>query len=170
MNEFEKSEEKVRTVDRRRRMRLASLLHQMVRDQGSKRTAEVLGVNRKTVIRSQATGRLSGRMVEVLDRLQTELDEAAVERENEAVAALQKRVEVLDRGMQDVEGMRESVGILEREVRGLRGDVEALVEREGKRERDVARSLADLQGRLSDAWAGDVEAGTGAAPRAPGQH
>ena len=56
------------------RLRLMSLLNEMVRDKGYKGAARVLGIDRRTVSASVRSGVLSGRAREALERALAEGD------------------------------------------------------------------------------------------------
>ena len=88
------------------RVRLMSLLNELVREHGQRGAAEVLEVDRKTLWRSMERGELSRWLTEALERVMTAGGGSAAARQRERFAALEK-------GMKALEGR---VGSLERGV------------------------------------------------------
>ena len=61
-----------------RRARLRAMLGELVRHEGPTKTAELLGVNYKTVARAEQSGRITGRMSDALERLLGPVDDPEV--------------------------------------------------------------------------------------------
>ncbi len=76
-----------------RELRLRALLNDLVRDLGPVKAAEQLGIDRKTLWRSEGAGEMSPRLIEALERLLLERAAADCER----VRALEERVAGLER-------------------------------------------------------------------------
>ncbi|MDD9994286.1 MAG: hypothetical protein OXS35_00865, partial [Dehalococcoidia bacterium] len=123
------------------RVRLMSLLNELIREHGQRGAAEVLEVDRKTLWRSMERGELSRHLTEALERVMTAGGGSAAARQRERFAALEK-------GMRTLEGR---VGSLEKEVRGGLGEIRAAVEEAGRgrsgvgRLRELARRVAMLE-------------------------
>ena len=73
-----------------RELRLQALLNDLVKDLGQAKAAEELGIDRKTLWRSEGVGRMSERLAEALERLllQRALAERVSELEGQLAAAL----------------------------------------------------------------------------------
>ncbi len=99
---------------------LLQLLRLLTEEQGSSKTANQLGVDRKTVWRALDAGRLTPRLRDALERIQI-----TAEREAPSGDQLQLRVEGLERRLQEVQqrladglaGLREDLSNLRQEVR-----------------------------------------------------
>ena len=76
-----------------RELRLRALLNDLVHDLGPVKAAEQLGIDRKTLWRSEGAGEMSPRLIEALERLL--LERAAAD--GERVRALEERVAGLER-------------------------------------------------------------------------
>ena len=76
-----------------RELRLRALLNDLVHDLGQVKAAEQLGIDRKTLWRSEGAGEMSPRLIEALERLL--LERAAAD--DERVRALEERVAGLER-------------------------------------------------------------------------
>ena len=63
-----------------RRARLSAMLRELVRQEGPTKTAELLGVNYKTVARAEKSGRITGRMSDALERLLGPVNDPQAER------------------------------------------------------------------------------------------
>ena len=68
MNEQDFYPESSRSLDSLRHMRLLALLRDMIDDGGKVQTAAALGVNYRTLVRHEETGRLTDRMADALER------------------------------------------------------------------------------------------------------
>ena len=75
MNEQDFYPELSRSLDSLRHMRLMALLRDMIEAEGKVQTAAALGVNYRTLVRHEETGRLTDRMADALERV------SALERE-----------------------------------------------------------------------------------------
>ena len=82
-----------------RRARLRAMLGELVRHEGPTKTAELLGVNYKTVARAEQSGRITGRMSDALERLLGPVDDPEVSRQRERIGALEESVQRLEGGM-----------------------------------------------------------------------
>ena len=68
MNEQDFYPESSRSLDSLRQMRLLALLRDMIDDGGKVKAAKALGVNYRTLVRHEETGRLTDRMADALER------------------------------------------------------------------------------------------------------
>ena len=82
-----------------RRARLRAMLGELVRHEGPTKTAELLGVNYKTVARAEQSGRITGRMSDALERLLGPVDDPEVSRQRERIGVLEESVQRLEGGM-----------------------------------------------------------------------
>ena len=105
------------------RVRLMSLLNELIREHGQRGAAEVLEVDRKTLWRSMERGELSRHLTEALERVMMAGGGSAAARQRERFAALEK-------GMRTLEGR---VGSLEKD------DARRAGTRSGTRSRRPAR-------------------------------
>ena len=95
--------------------RLLALLREVDRELGRVRTAEELGVDRKTLWRCMAEGRLTPRLSEALERLLLSREASAVDRLQERVNALEKQWQAWNEG---AAGRRETLdGMIEGTVK-----------------------------------------------------
>ena len=85
------------SVESLRELQLRALLNDLVHDLGPVKAAERLGVDRKTLWRSEGAGQMTPRLVEALERMLQERALAAMEEERRRVNALEGRVEELER-------------------------------------------------------------------------
>ena len=79
-----------------RELRLRALLNDLVKDLGQAKAAEELGIDRKTLWRSEGAGRMSERLAEALERMLLQRAVAAMEEDRETVRALAERVAELE--------------------------------------------------------------------------
>ena len=87
-------------VELLRRARLSAMLRELVRQEGRMEAAELLGVNYKTVVRAEESGRITARMRDALERLLGPVDDPEAARQRERIGALEERVEGLEGGME----------------------------------------------------------------------
>ena len=85
-----------------RELRLRALLNDLVNDLGPVKAAEQLGIDRKTLWRSEGAGEMSLRLTEALERLLLERAVAAVEEDRGRVGALEDRGSDLERQLASV--------------------------------------------------------------------
>ena len=85
-----------------RRARLRAMLGELVRHEGPTKTAELLGVNYKTVARAEQSGRITGRMSDALERLLGPVDDPEVSRQRERIGVLEESVQRLEGGMESL--------------------------------------------------------------------
>ena len=85
-----------------RELRLRAMLNDLVHDLGPVKAAEQLGIDRKTLWRSEGAGQMSERLVEALERLLLERAVAAVEEDRGRVGALEDRGSDLERQLASV--------------------------------------------------------------------
>ena len=97
-----------RNREQQRRLRLNGFLRELVREEGRMEAAELLGVNYRTLVRAEESGKISGRMSDALERLLGTGDDPEVER-------LRERVDALEEGLEHLKGGMEELGS---EVRG----------------------------------------------------
>ena len=141
MKPREEAPEETASLESLRRLRLLALLHDVVRDLGQAGAAKELGIDRKTLWRSMAVGKLTPRLSDALERL-------LLSRNVSAGDLLRDRVEGLDRR---IAALKEAVAAIEAEERGSRDGV-------AEQARAVEGRLAALESR---------RAGQGAASPAP---
>ena len=124
MNEQDFYPESSRSLDSLRHMRLLALLRDMIEAEGKVQTAAALGVNYRTLVRHEETGRLTDRMADALEQ--------------------QDRIDALV----------ERVSALERELRGgleaVVGEVKAFREEHARSMRHVERRLVRLEAGRSE--------------------
>ena len=83
-----------------RALRLSSLLQELVRREGRMKAASLLGVNYKTVVRAEESGRITGRMGDALERLLGRADDSDQSRLRQRLEALEENLETLAEEMQ----------------------------------------------------------------------
>ena len=88
-------------VELLRRARLSAMLRELVRQEGPTKTAELLGVNYKTVARAEKSGRLTGRMSDALERMLRPVNDPQAERLRERVGALEGGMGALAKELRD---------------------------------------------------------------------
>ena len=112
-----------RDVENMHHMRLMALLRELVREKGYKGAARVLEIDPQTVTESAKTGRLSRRVRDSLERALQEGVGSAASRQRERNEALEKRVEALEQGHEDLgKDLRRRVAAVEGQVASLIGD------------------------------------------------
>ena len=131
MNEQDFYPESSRSLDSLRHMRLMALLRDMIEAEGKVQTAAALGVNYRTLVRHEETGRLTDRMADALER-------HLLLGGGSAAAQQQDRVDAL----------------VERELRGgleaVVGEVKAFREEHARSMRHVERRLVRLEAGRSE--------------------
>ena len=132
MNEQDFYPESSRSLDSLRHMRLMALLRDMIEAEGKVPTAAALGVNYRTLVRHEETGRLTDRMAAALERHLLLGGGSAAAQQRERVDALVERVSALERELR---------GGLEAFV----GEVKALREEHARSMRHVERRLVRLE-------------------------
>ena len=132
MNEQDFYPESSRSLDSLRHMRLMALLRDMIEAEGKVQTAAALGVNYRTLVRHEETGRLTDRMADALERHLLLGGGSAAAQQRERVDALVERVSALE---------RELCGGLEAVV----GEVKAFREEHARSMRHVERRLVRLE-------------------------
>ena len=85
-----------------RELRLRVLLNDLVHDLGLVKAAEQLGIDRKTLWRSEGAGEMSLRLTEALERMLLQRAVAAMEEDRETVRALEDRGRDLERQLASV--------------------------------------------------------------------
>lgn len=85
------------SIENLRELRLRALLNDLVADVGPVRAAEDLGVDRKTLWRSQGHGQMTPRLADALERMLLQRAVAAMEEDRERVGVLEERVAELER-------------------------------------------------------------------------
>ena len=91
-----------RDLERRRRLRLNGFLRELVREEGRVEAAELLGVNYRTLVRAEESGKITGRMSDALERLLGSGDGPEAERLLERVDGLEEGLEQLKAGMDEL--------------------------------------------------------------------
>ena len=132
MNEQDFYPESSRSLDSLRHMRLMALLRDMIEAEGKVQTAAALGVNYRTLVRHEETGRLTDRMADALERHLLLGGGSAATQQQDRVDALVERVSALE---------RELHGGLEAVV----GEVRAFREEHARSMRHVERRLVRLE-------------------------
>ena len=89
-------------MELRRRTRLSAMLGELVSQNGRMEAAELLGVNYKTVVRAEETGRITQRMRDALERLLGPVDDIDDARQSEHIGELERRMVVLEEGMKSL--------------------------------------------------------------------
>ena len=148
------------SLDSLRELRLRALLNDLVKDLGQARAAD-LGIDRKTLWRSEGAGRMSEHLAEALERMLLQRAVAAMEQERETVRAL--------------EGQLSAALAAAGGGNGNGGDLDGAVADALRREfaQEIQRLERRLEGRRDAApdagsvGAGTVRAGAGAARRYP---
>ena len=97
MNEQDFYPESSRSLDSLRHMRLMALLRDMIEAEGKVQTAAALGVNYRTLVRHEETGRLTDRMADALERHLLLGGGSAAAQQRDRVDALVERVSALER-------------------------------------------------------------------------
>ena len=93
-------------AERLRRLRLIGFLRELVRQEGRMAAAELLGVNYKTLVRAEESGRITGRVGDALERLMGAGSDSESDL-RERVGALERRVEALAKELRNgLERMR----------------------------------------------------------------
>ena len=121
-----------RSLDSLRHMRLLALLRDMIEAEGKVQTAAALGVNYRTLVRHEETGRLTDQMADVLERHPLLGGSRAAAQQRDRVDALVERVSALERELR---------GGLEAVV----GEVKAFREEHARSMRHVERRLVRLE-------------------------
>lgn len=85
-----------------RELQLRALLNDLVHGVGPVKAAERLGVDRKTLWRSEGAGQMTPRLVEALERMLLERALAVKEEDRARVRVLEKRVEEMEDQLQQV--------------------------------------------------------------------
>ena len=91
-----------RNREQQRRLRLNGFLRELVREEGRMEAAELLGVNYRTLVKAEESGKISGRMSDALERLLGTGDDPEAERLRERVDALEEGLEQLKGGMEEL--------------------------------------------------------------------
>ena len=133
-------------LEQLRRLRLNGFLRELVREEGRMEAAELLGVNYRTLVRAEESGRITGRMSDALERLLGSGDDPEAER-------LRERVDVLEEGL---EQLKEGVEELATELRGGLDEIRAAVARKAH----AKDQGEDHARRLNDEGAGRIETTT----------
>ena len=134
MNEQDFYPESSRSLDSLRHMRLMALLRDMTEAEGKVQTAAALGVNYRTLVRHEETGRLTDRMADALER--------HLLLGGGSAAAQQRRVDAL------VE--RVSLWSLRGGLEAVVGEVKAFREEHARSMRHVERRLVRLEAGRSE--------------------
>ena len=137
MNEEELMPESSRSLESLRIVRLNALLRDMLRDEGVVKTARLLGVTYRTLLRAVESDSLSGRMSDALER-------HLLLGGGSAAARQQERIEVLEQQSTELNGRLEAAGMELRSTRTAFGSgIKAL--------RGLERRLAGLESRQIEA-------------------
>ena len=99
MNETLNAGKRSEDMGRARALKLSSLLHELVRKEGRMKAASILGVNYKTVVRAEESGRITGRMGNALERLLEQADDSGQSRLKERMGALEENLDTLAKEM-----------------------------------------------------------------------
>ena len=129
-----------------RRLRLNGFLRELVREEGRMAAAELLGVNYRTLVRAEESGRITGRMSDALERLLETGDDPEAER-------LRERVDALEEGLEQLKG---GVEELATELRGGLEEIRAAVAKKA----DAREQDEDHARRQDGEGAGRIETTT----------
>ena len=139
------------SVESLHRLRLLALLHDTVRSLGQARAAEELGIDRKTIWRGMAVGRLTPRLAESLEQLLLSRERSEAARQRERADGLERRVQALE---EELHGSLEEI----------RGEVGAVQEKHAHAMQAVGQRLAQAEGRGRARDDGGGGSGTGVQP------
>ncbi len=146
-----------------RRLRLNELLRDLVRERGRMEAAALMGVNYKTLVRAEESGRLTGRMMHALERLQLSGDAPTEAAQRERVGELERRVGLLEASLAALaDELRAGPGEPREAVRGKTRKREESPRRAPERSREPQAALP------TPAPAGPAPAVSGLQPRKPG--
>ena len=137
-----------------RELRLRALLNDLVKDLGQARAAEELGIDRKTLWRSEGAGRMSERLAEALERMLLERAVTAMEQDRETVRALAERVS-------ELEGELSAALVSAADGGGNGGDGDGAVADALRKE--FAQEMQRLERRLEGRGGAAPDAGSGGA-------
>ena len=147
-----------RNREQQRRLRLNGFLRELVREEGRMEAEELLGVNYRTLVRAEESGKITGRMGDALGRLLGTGDDPEAER-------LRERVDALEEGLERLKG---GVEELATELRGGLEEIRAAVaEKADAREQDedhARRQAGNGAGRIGTSTAPPV---SGLRPKKP---
>ncbi len=99
MNETLNAGERSEDMERARALKLSSLLHDLVRKEGRMKAASLLGVNYKTVVRAEESGRITPRVGDALEGLLEQSEDPDQSRLRERMGALEENVDTLAKEM-----------------------------------------------------------------------
>ena len=119
-------------------LRLMAVLTDLVRRHGRTGTALMLGIDRKTLWRSQDAGRLSPALTLALEKMVREGDDEAAADQREITVALERRVAELE-------------GKLEAGLRQVHAARTAIEEQSGDAAEGFARHIGEVERRLAEA-------------------
>ena len=128
-------------VEKLRRIRLSGFLRELVREEGKMEAAELLGVNYKTLVRAEETGKITGRMGDALERLLGTGDDPEVAKLRERVDALEGGVEAL------AKELRDGLGEIRAAVAGSAGSQGQDQAQDGEHDDGAAPPVAGLRPR-----------------------
>lgn len=123
--------------DSRHQAQLMALLHDLVESEGPMKTAEVLGVNYKTVARSRESGRLSLYLKEALNQFLLTQDDPVAHASDPGTSSIEERLEKVAQCLR--QAFEDALAAMEKEVN-------AQVEENGRQLQDVLRRLSRLEG------------------------
>ena len=140
MNGKELMQERSRSLESLRHLRLMALLRDLERDEGRVKTAELLGISYRTLVRAVESGRLTGRMSDALERMLLSGGGSAAAQQRERFDALEQRITELKERMEG----------LEKEMRSSLEDGGPAVHGElGRRLDEGAQAVGELAGRVA---------------------
>ncbi len=126
-----------RSLDSLREMRLTALLSDLIEEHGKTRTADVLGVNPRTLTRYEESRRLTPTLAGALER-------RLLEGGGSAASVLRRRLGELEDGLAELERQ------LQAEVEAVRKEARAAEERQADALADLAKRLAALEAAGQD--------------------
>lgn len=134
MNQDGQSRVPTPSLESVKELRLMAVFSDLVRNSNRTNAAEALGVNRKTIANAMATGRLSPRIAEALERMLLSRQTAAAAEKEAEYEALVLRVEAS-----------------EADVSNLKSELQAMKERDAAREQDagVGQQVEQLGRRVA---------------------
>ena len=143
-------------ADSLRELRLRALLNDLVKDLGQARAAAELGIDRKTLWRSEGAGRMSERLAEALERMLLQRAVAAMEEDRGTVRALEERVS-------ELEGQLAAALAADGSGNGSGGDSDVDGVATDALRREFAQEIQRLERRLDKRPSAAPDAGSGGA-------
>ena len=111
VSEKEREQDRTRSLEDLRSMRLMALLRDVIKEHGTMGAAQVLEVNYKTLVRTLVSRRLTGRMSDALERMLLSGGGSVAARQRERFEALERTMGALRRNWEEREkGLPSMIG------------------------------------------------------------